>query len=95
MLQEARLVGEESRTEVHVSDAALCFKWSRPLWPDETRLRELSQKLTFVDFLEALGRFADLFSPLPRVSYGSVRRRGNVKRLGFVLTHDQPSCFVI
>ena len=32
------------------------------------RLRELSQKLTFVDFLEALARFADLFSPLPRVS---------------------------
>ena len=67
-MQDVKLLGEESHTEISVTHAALCFKWSRPLWPDETRLREASQKLTFVDFLEALGRFADLFSPLPRVS---------------------------
>lgn len=68
LLQDARLVGENAHTEVSMVDAALCFAWSRPLWPDETRLREMSQKLTFVDFYEALARLADVFSPVPRVS---------------------------
>ncbi|KAK3273578.1 hypothetical protein CYMTET_18185 [Cymbomonas tetramitiformis] len=44
-------------------EACLCFLWSRPAVSDELQDKERVQRISFVDFLEALARVTDTISP--------------------------------
>mmetsp|Transcript_162 Transcript_162/g.285 ORF Transcript_162/g.285 Transcript_162/m.285 type:complete len:419 (-) Transcript_162:211-1467(-) len=61
LLEEGQMFGNASGFSHR--DAILCFCWSRMVVTDEICRPANNCSLAFVDFLEALGRVADLISP--------------------------------
>jgi hypothetical protein len=60
MIQQ--LIGDASRFSQR--EASICFCWARMLVVDEVDNMVLNCCMTFTDFMEALGRVADLISPV-------------------------------
>jgi len=72
----ARLVGDPLDPDFAMRDARLCYIWSRMVVYDEIGDVARHESLTFVDFLEALGRVAELralpsYDELERSGYGT------------------------
>ena len=82
LLEATRLLD----TEFGVQQAQLCFLWSRMLVVDEIKDFDRHVALSFVDFLEALARVAEI-KTLPGYS--------DLEDAGWVLQHadnDEPAC---
>ncbi|KAK3286756.1 hypothetical protein CYMTET_5707 [Cymbomonas tetramitiformis] len=62
MLHDCELLKFEV-TGLSVREASLCFVWSKMAVTDEIKHKVASQRLSYPDFTEALGRLADAFSP--------------------------------
>ncbi|KAG1675673.1 hypothetical protein FOA52_002382 [Chlamydomonas sp. UWO 241] len=70
MVEWMELMSESRLYHRHFTqrESKLCFVWSRMRWRDEsstTKAWNTNRSLSFIDFLEALGRVADMCNPPP------------------------------